>query len=577
MKTLTTVIAIFVLLTSIVTAQQGKYERKSVSSLESVWFKPGSVGGLDFDSKTFDKFIDFYVEVERFDYNVLPSNLLEKFRSEANSIEEVSAESLSEVLEKTVSSKIVEILNDPGVKQKRGKTFKDESAFQTFAATKAKSFGLTTEELKALMNSAYIYLPFISLATKESKTANQLSITLEGGIIWWQMKMTAGGSVSVEQVLSATTKGISTIDPTAVSPLTKKPLYGEFKFGDEKWATTPEQYAQNDAMLAFCKNLGVKTKAIDDFKLSAQIAEADGKKYGFPLGFREGVHLDDGFHIVEFEENEEGDEVSVRKGFVRVSKTGDNIEDPTNYTYAKQLLGSRVSEGSVVMEHPRLGLDVRVKFGMVTGLAINKDYVPAGLIGSPNLFAEDVSSGIGADVYFSYNLAPVIGISQTFLDINTTFAFPVAPFNDELVELPEIAPFILSAYLGATKKMWFGSSNFSLFGGGGMESLNLAGKVDGVDYVYSVRSIAFKFAADFEKLITADIGINLGLQYKYALPPMQLALTWGGYEETYEGTDVAVMYPELSLSALGFNLGVNYALGELPFNLFGFLDPFKKH
>ena len=50
-----------------------------------------------------------------------------------------------------------------------------------------------------------------------------------------------------------------------------------FKFGAEKWKVDAEQYAQNDAMLAFAKNLGVKTKKIDAFKLTAQIAEADGK------------------------------------------------------------------------------------------------------------------------------------------------------------------------------------------------------------------------------------------------------------------------------------------------------------
>ena len=94
----------------------------------------------------------------------------------------------------------------------------------------------------------------------------------------------------------------------------------------------------------------------------------------------------------------------------------------------------------------------------------------------------------------------------------------------------------------------------------------------------AIRSIGFKFAGDFEKLITPDISINLGLQYKYALPPMQLAITWGDiYDYTYEGADVIDLYPDLSLSALGFNLGVNYALGELPINIFGFLDPFKKH
>ena len=561
----------------LVNAQQGKYVRKSVSSLESVWFKPGSVGDLSFDAKTFNKFIDFYIEIDRFDYNVLPADLLDNFRNEANSLEEVSSESLSGVLENTVINRIVEILNDPEVMKNRGDALKDEAAFQTFAATKAKSLGLTVDELETLMNSAYIYLPYIQSASKEVKDKS-LTITLKGGVIWWKVKISSDGKASVVNVLDATTTGVSSIDPTAVSPLTKAPLHTHFEFGSEKWETTPEQYAQNDAMLAFCKNLGVKTKEINDFKLSAQIVEVDGKTYGFGLGHREGVHLDDGFHLMEFEENNDGEEVAVKKGFVRVSKTGDNIENSNNYTYANQLLGQQVSEGTVVMEHPRLGLDLRVKLGMVTGLSINKEYVIADLFTGELLFEDDVTSALAADVFLSYNLAPIIGITQTYLDLNFTFAMPVATFNEELSETPSIVPFILSGYLGGTKKMWFGSSNASLFAGAGLESLNLAGKLFGEDYVYSVRSIGFKAAFDFEKLLTADLSVNLGLQYKYALPPMQLAYKWGSIvDETYEGSDVTDLYPDLSLSALGFNIGINYALGELPINVFGFLDPFKKH
>ena len=561
---------------TIIFAQQGDYVRKSVSSLESVWYKADAMAGIEFDAKTFDMFMKHYVEIERFDYNVLPANLLEDFRTEANMLTEISAESLSGVLENTVTSKIVEILNDPSVMENRGTALKDEAAFQSFAATKAKSLGLTTDELQALMNSAFIYLPYIKSATMEMDD-NMLKFKMEGGIVWWQLKVDESGNSSVVKIKDATTSGISSLDPESKSSLTGKSDYSHFSFGDKKWPTTPEQYAQNDAMLAFAKNLGVKTKEIDDFKLTAQIVEATGKQYGFNLGTKEGVHLDDGFNLVEYEENSDGEEVAVKSGFIRVSKTGDNKKDPNNYSYANQLLGKQVSEGTVVMEHPRLGLDARIKLGLITGLTIDKDYMPAGLFYSPNLFEEDISSAIGVDIFLSYNLAPIIGVSQTFLDFNFTLAYPLAPFNEELEEVPSIIPFIFSGYLGATKKAWFGASNISLFAGAGVESLNLSGKLFDEDYLYSVRSIAFKAAADFELLISPDLSLNIGAQYKYALPPMQLALKYGSIDETYEGSDVEELYPDLSLSALGLNLGVNYALGELPFNLFGFLDPFKKY
>ena len=590
MKTSKTIAVVIILtgLGCVLSAQQGKYVRKSVSSLESVWFKPGSVGGLQFDSKTFDKFIDFYIEVERFDYNVLPDNLIQDFRREANSIEEVSADAISEVLQNTVTSKIVEILNDPDVMKERGEALKDESAFQSFAATKAKSLGLTTDELKTLMNSAYIYLPFISSAKKESEGADDLSITLEGGIIWWQMKMADDGSTSVEQVLSATTKGYSVIDPTAKAPITKEPLYNKFKFGTEEWSTTPTQYCQNDAMLAFAKNLGVKTKEIEAFKLQAQIVEADGKKYAFPLGFKEGVHLDDGFHIVEFMEDEEGNEVAEQIGFVRVAKTGDNKSDPNNFTYANQLLGSKVSEGTVVMEHPRLGMDARIKFGMISGMNISRSHSQLpNFLGGEYIFVDDegATSAIGANITFAYNLAPIIGVSQTFLDIDMGFFMPVVEINPDA----EAFPFIIPINFGVTKKIQFGKSNLGVGVNGGFDMFSMAGTITvsstEYTYAYSIMALGFGASVNYEMLLTPDLSFNIGAGYRLGLAPLSASITIDeteydlteNYTTYFPGKDFDETFEDLNLGGLGINLGINYALGELPINLFGFLDPLKKH
>ena len=70
--------------------------------------------------------------------------------------------------------------------------------------------------------------------------------------------------------------------------------------------------------------------------------------------------------------DEEGNEIADRVGYVRVSKTGNNVDDPSAFTYSSQLLGDRQDIGGVVMEHPVLGLDARVRVGMVTGLNIPK-------------------------------------------------------------------------------------------------------------------------------------------------------------------------------------------------------------
>ena len=80
-------------------SQQGEYKRKSISSLESVWFKPNSISGLNFDSKTFNTFIDFYLETERFDYNTLPKYLTDDFIKKANKLDIVDPLNISKLLE----------------------------------------------------------------------------------------------------------------------------------------------------------------------------------------------------------------------------------------------------------------------------------------------------------------------------------------------------------------------------------------------------------------------------------------------------------------------------------------------
>lgn len=568
-------------------AQQGNYVRKSVSSLESVWYKPGAVSG-SFDSKTFDKFVDFYIEVDRFDYNVLPANLLQEFRREANSVDEVTPDALSEVLERTVTDKIIEILNSPDIMEGRGSALKSESALQSFAATKAKSLGLTTAELATLMNSAYIYLPFISSLKSETEDG-LLTVTMEGGIIWWQMKVDGSGAVSVEQVVAETTMGMASVDPSEKKVLTEESAWPkDFRFGSETWKATPAQYAQNSASLAFCKNLGVKTKAIDDFKLSAQIAEALGSKYGFPLGHREGVHLDDGFHIVEFEEDSEGNEVAVRKGFVRVSKTGNNIEDPTSFTYANQLLGSKVSEGTVVMEHPRLGMQARFNMGMTVGSVIKAEHTtlnPASIylpgLAGINVLNNEVNSQLTGNLLFSYNAAAVIGVSQTFLDLDIGFGIPMFAIED-LNDEATAAPFVLSPYFGVTKKFG-GRTYFSGTFGLGVDMLNLAGVYtysyyglsEDFDFLVSVMAPGAKFGGEAGLMITPDILLVASVNYKLGLAPLGGTVQLGDYDPV-EFADLTT-YEDLNLGGLTIQIGAAYELGELPIDIFGFLDPFKKH
>ena len=571
---------LFGLLFSTIFPQQGKYKRKSVSSLESVWIKPGSLKNIDkVDIKILDNFMEFYIEIPRFDFNTLPKSQVNAFVNEANALEVVDTKTLSKVMENTILDEILSVLNDPDIQNKRGQKLKDESDFESFAATKAKSIGLTTDQLSSLMNSAYIYLPYISkMESKEEK--GNLDISMEGGIIWWRVKVDGNGTASIDKVLDATTSVSNTIDLNSKDLKGKKRSYKKYKFGDKEFDTTPYTYVQGDAMLAFAKNLSVKTRELSDFKLQAQVAEKSRNSYGFQLGLADGVHLDDGFFLIELTEDSEGNEKEVNLGFLRVSKSGKNKNDATALSTAKQVFGKKGDVGSIVKEHPRLGMDSRIRLGMRSGLNIEPGH-------AIDLIEETAESAFMLGFELSYNLAPIINSSQTFLDFGFTFGAINSKLSEDAID-DEIFPFIWSFGLGVSKKFWFGRMNVPIGLSYGIESLSFAGSSG---RSVSLSGLGGKLSTGFEYMIDANTTFNIGVQYN--IVPEISSITFldedgeevdlsdslgdnfldfwneGGYG--YLGND------PLSLSGLSIQVGIDYSLGELGFDVFGFLDPLKKH
>ncbi len=549
MKKTVLIVIVALLLAMPVFSQQGEYVRKSVSSLDSIWYQPGSLGiSLDLDS--FQRFMELYIEVDRFDYNELPSEYVREFRNQANRLYDVNAETLADVLEETVVAKILEILNDPEVQQARGEELKSAATARSFAATKARSVGLTADELEVLFNSAYIYLPFITKAERSTLDDGRVRVEIEGGIVWWKIDVRPDGSATVREVLSTTANGRDTVHPR------RAPNY--FTFGNESWRVTPELYAQNNALLAFARNLGVRTKEIDDFRLTAQIIEIPRPgTYGFNIGRREGIHLDDGFHVVEYEENELGEAIPVNKGFVRVSRTGQNIDDPTSFSYGRQLIGRPVSEGAVLIEHPRLGIDMVIRTGLRTGVFIHRGKH------ARNYLEEDATEIMAFNLKFAYNVAPITGLTQTFLYVDNEFGIPMASMASS------VAAFTWSPYFGATKR-WGGRTNLSLSAGLGLDSFSLTG-VDDWDRDVSLTTRSFGVQGD------AEVG--------YMLSPDWSIYGIIGVKETlsafYLSTEIVSAslsdYDDMDLGGVYVGAGVSYSLGALPFNLFGWLDPLKKH
>ena len=77
----------------------------------------------------------------------------------------------------------------------------------------------------------------------------------------------------------------------------------------------------------------------------------------------------------------------------------------------------------------------------------------------------------------------------------------------------------------------------------------------------------------------SDLNLNFGAGYKLGLAPMAISYTLDGedYSDYFDDLSDYLDYSELNMGGVSFNAGVTYTLSELPINLFGFLDPFKKY
>ena len=587
-------LVISILLLSLLQAQHGQYDRKSVSSLGMIWYN----GELKVVDENYKNLINSYIEVPRFDYNNLPKRIVSHFYEKSKNINDIIA--IESLLEETVIQEVVKILNDPDIQINRGLALKDESAFQSFAATKAKSLGITTEELTTLMNSAYIYLPFVTYSNSSRLLLiplvyERVKYEVKGGIIWWNVRTDADGKPSIQKVTTYDARGLagSNIGLIKLFSLWTGGLY---EYDREKIDADIYQ----SATMAFVRSLSTKSKEIEEFNLSAQIVEADGKKYKMSLGKKEGIRLDDGFHIVEFYEKEDGELKIKKKGFSRIVKTGNNIDDARNLSIVRQSIGKKVSEGSILMEHPRSNVVIELQYGQ-SSINIPKtifSHITQYNFNNAEIFNEDVTSAKNLSLNISYNISSVVNSTQTFLKFNFgSLEVDKSKLNQSIVDS---SFFITSPYFytNLTKKFGFGRSNLGFGLALGFDQISMSGDMyveTGLDipkpghyeFLYNKTYFGSKLSTEYELLLTPDLSFNLEISSKMtqgASIPDSIGLQvieYYSYEDglpvygTLDPGDIE-NWPNI-MDGMTVKVGLSYIPKTLPFNWGGWLDKRRKY
>ncbi|MGE5498717.1 MAG: hypothetical protein ACM3Q2_11630, partial [Syntrophothermus sp.] len=183
------------------------------------------------------------------------------------------------------------------------------------------------------------------------------------------------------------------------------------------------------------------------------------------------------------------------------------------------------------------------------------------------IFTEEATSGYGADVALSGNLAKLTNVSQLFAKIE----FGIGLANATYVSgLDATVPVIIDVYGGISKKLWFSRMNLEIGAAAGITMLSFnAPYYYSKDYTYSMKTFGAKFDAALNFLISPDVSIGFNAGYKFTSNISEITIT------DKDGKEVAtapINDSKTNFSGISFGANFSYALPSLPFNPFSFFD-----
>jgi hypothetical protein len=537
-------------------SQTRQYERKSVTSLGAVLFKTTPAPEL---VTLINNRLKAHLEVSRFDYNALSGDAASEFVRKANATD-LSSENIQRVLEETIVPKITRAVN--AVAEERAKGNLTEEDIARAAVDKMKGSGLTAEDIKNVMNSAYLYLPIVT-----DWNADDSSSAVEGYVAWYRIRQNKGNA-TIEKLKEASTiqKGNGSGNPTESYRLKNRSVNGT-------------EFAKIIAINTWAKNLAVAMKNISAFQLGGEVKNVDGNIVEVNLGKKEGVGLDDGYDVLEDIEDSKGNIVSQNIGFVRADKVADNITDNSQHSRFKKYIGGAFERGIIIRERARLGIDIAFKVKQST-IKIPKELTVPFTMGRDinNNFVypwkEDVTSSVGIVASFALNIAKMTQVRQLFFDVDVFLGTVSASQNtpDDVVLFPyepSLSTLYGNIYTGITDKFWFGRMNLAISAKVGGDVLWLTDTKAVENSFEELRIIALgaQFGAGFEYLVSPDWIFNMNVSYKIAEEPAKYELKIKG-EDKFKESDFAAGDPIPDFSGISFSVGLSFALPSLE------VDPF---
>jgi len=558
------IVMAFVVLTSLQAQNTQGYTRKSISHTTTI-LSVGNTSLSSTEERLFLNTINTGIQIPRFDYNPLPENIQSSFKINLSQEKHISESDLETVIGETIAPEIIKILDLN--KEIRARDLVTEAQRNSFIALKAKESGITGQQLEQIMNSSYIYIPFINkYKTEKNNDKEEITVSLAGGLLWYHI--VPGENPQVEQLAKLSSEAYFTAETNESQRVDGR-------------AVTPQEYALWGAANTLAMNLEIKTRELNMFKLSAQIAEIQRRTIGFPLGHAEGIKLDDPFFVGEWRETETGKIKFKTSGFVRVSTVSDNYQSNGQLSTAVAIKKGDWSKGMMITEHPRLGIDIAMRprwfeINVESGYMMNAE---KGFV----VYFDDYSGGtIGLDMNFQWNIASIVKKRQSFLVFGgTASAIPVKStiidfdFSDPDWSLLDLLPThnwvagLYYGYVGYLKRYYLGPLAVHGEASIGTQVVS-TGKVRGFDYdgekvTISNYTIGARLNIGLEYAVNIDwnVGVFAGVQ---AFPPLDWWTVKYDDKEVDIQNETGWIAPKFYSYSPTFGIYIHFSPPALPVN-----------
>jgi len=543
----------------------GKYTRKSISYVDVLLVTKKGISLSDRNEKFFLSAIHDGIKIARFDYNPLPEKVQSSFRKCLLGRSHSESE-IGELIDETITPELVKFLDIQ--KEIRARNLVTEVQKNSFIVLKAKEMGITAAQLQQVMNSSYLYIPFLSNYKvekgkgKKDKNKKDISVSIKGGLIWYHL--IADDNPRLEKIVAVRAEG------NASTEKGKK-----YSFGGRN--LNAEDYAFISAAKTLVMNLQVRTREINMFKLQSPIAEVVKRTIRFPLGKAEGIKMDEPFFVGEWMELNDGKIRFVKSGFVRVGTVSDNMKSSGQLSSAWAVKKGNWVRGMMIIEHPRLGIDIAVKprwftMNIEEGIVLNLEK-------SFYIYFDDYSCGaMGVDLDFQWNIAPFTKKRQTFFVFGGSAGLvPVksriySNWFEYLVDWPtnNWVAGVFYGHAGFMKKFYFGP--FALHGEGlaGVQSLSIWDYKSNDDYegekvTISNKTIGLQFNIGLEYAVNIDCNVGVFAGFNL-FPPMD----WWTvkYDEDEVDMDNLAGWAAPKIYSVGPTYGfyIHFSPPTLPFN-----------